>query len=290
MENAKIQLSGISPTLNLRGELLGFPVTRLMGIINLTNDSFFAGSRSVTCEAALEKAARHLEEGADFLDLGAASSRPGAQVSNPEEEWLSLKPVLHEIRSAFPKAWISVDTYHASVAQKAVDAGADLINDVSGGGLDPEMLPWIASSKTPFILMHMRGEPANMQQQTHYEELLPDIIREMAVKVNRLRMGGHANLVVDPGFGFSKELTQNYRLLAGLDSFRIFNAPVLAGVSRKSMVNKVLNIRPDEALNATTALHMLLLQKGVDILRVHDVKEAQEAIRIHTFAKEAMRT
>jgi dihydropteroate synthase len=285
MESAKIRSSKISPTLCLRGQVLGFEQPRLMGILNVNADSFYHSSRVEGVDAALDLAGQMVEQGADFIDIGASSSRPGAALSFPGEEWDRIAPVLHAVRKTFPNQWVSVDTYHADVARQAIEAGADLINDVSGGELDPDMLSYIIQENVPYLLMHMRGTPESMQEKTSYKDVVTDVIFELAAKVNRFRQLGHSNLIIDPGFGFAKTLEQNYQLLCHLDALRIFNAPILAGVSRKSMVTRVLGIQAEEALNGTTALHMLLLQRGVHILRVHDVKAAREAVRIHTFAK-----
>jgi dihydropteroate synthase len=287
MENAKIQMSGISPTLCLRGNLLTFENALVMGIINVNDDSFYAASRAKHTDQILQLAGQHIQDGAAFIDVGISSSRPGAILAEPEYEIERLKPVIKALRETFPEVLISVDTIYANVAQKAMEWGADMINDISGGQIDREMLPLAARENWPYIMMHMRGTPATMQTLTQYNDLVPEIISELAERVQMLRRAGHTNLVMDPGFGFSKTLEQNYQLLQELEAFQIFRAPVMAGVSRKSMVTRLLNVSANEALNGTTALHILLLQKGVDILRVHDVKAAQEAIRIHTFAKES---
>lgn len=288
MESAKIHSKSISPTICLGGKLMTFEQPRIMAIVNLNADSFYKDSQMKSLDEALRKAEQHFNEGADIIDLGVTSSRSGAHLSSPEHEWSQLLPALETLRKAYPEKYISVDTYHASVAQKAFHAGADLINDISGGGIDPEMLPWVITEKVPFVIMHMRGRPENMQVQTKYKHLLADIRQEIAVKVNFLREAGHVNLMIDPGFGFSKTLEQNYQLLNQLSSLHVFNCPVLAGVSRKSMVYRVLENSPEDALNGTTALQMLLLQQGVQMLRVHDVKPAIEAIRIHNFACKAL--
>lgn len=269
-----------APTLCLRGELIRFERVRVMGIINVNADSFFAGSRANTMDEALRLAEKHIVEGASFLDIGTASSRPGAAISDAEEEWGRMEPVLSAIRKTYPQAYLSVDTYHAKVAERAVQEGADLVNDISAGSLDKEMIPTVLRLNVPYVLMHMQGTPPTMQQAPSYTDVVGEVLFELAEKAATIRRQGLTDLLIDPGFGFGKTVEQNYTLLNHLEEFNAIQAPVLVGLSRKSMVTRVLNVPSEEALNGTTVLHVWALQKGAHILRVHDVKEAMEAIRI----------
>lgn len=268
------------PALQIGGELISFERPRLMGILNVNDESFFSGSRISNVDEALRLASRHADGGAMFLDIGAASTKPGSVLSDPEEEWLRLKPVLIAVRKAYPELFISVDTYHASVAEYAVDAGADLINDVSSGRIDSLMIETVLRLRVPYVVMHMQGTPENMQKNPVYEDVLVNVLHELASSIQRLRSRGLSNIIADVGFGFGKTVRHNYDLIRQLSAFHVLNAPILVGISRKSMVTRVLNVTADEALNGTTALHMLALLHGANILRVHDVREAAEAIRI----------
>lgn len=251
-----------------------------MGIINVNDNSFHEGSRANSIERALQLAEEHINGGAAFVDLGAATSKPGAPISNPKDEWDRLAPVLKSIRLAFPNIFLSVDTYHSEVARLAVSEGADLINDISAGTIDNQMFDTVASLKVPYVMMHMKGTPVDMQKNPHYQDVTQEVIGEMAYKVKQLFQLGAADIIIDPGFGFGKTLEHNYTLLNNLPEFAAFRIPVLVGVSRKSMVTRLLNIEAASALNATTALHMLALQNGANILRVHDTREAFEAIEV----------
>ena len=250
-----------------------------MGIININEDSFFAGSR-VTDSNFLQLASRHVQEGAQFLDLGASSSRPGALISQASDEWKRLQPVITAVRKEFPMSIISVDTYHAQVARWAVESGADLINDISAGKIDPAMFGTVAELKVPYILMHMQGRPDSMQQNPAYKDVVYEVFHELHQSLEVLRQVGVEDVIVDPGFGFGKSLEHNYQLLNKLDVFHKLKIPLLVGVSRKSMVTRLLDVKADDALNGSTVLHTIALQKGAQILRVHDVKPAVEAIRI----------
>jgi len=267
-------------SINIRGELLQFDQPRIMGIINLTPDSFYSRSR-IPLNELTDVAGSLLEEGADMLDLGAVSSRPGSEVAGEQEEFDRLFPALESIRHAFPDAIISVDTFRSTVARRAVeDYGADLINDISAGEMDPEMFRTVARLKVPYIMMHMKGQPSNMQDNPEYEHVVDDVVRYFSQRVHLLKKAGVADIIIDPGFGFGKKLEHNYQLLSSLDAFRLFEMPILVGVSRKSMIYKLFGTSPEEALNGTTALHMLALERGANILRVHDVKAAREVVRI----------
>lgn len=273
--------SSTAKTLNLGGRLLDLSVPKVMGILNVTPDSFYDGKRYETLEAAIAQAEKMVAEGVDVIDVGGYSSRPGAEHISEEDEWKRVIPVVKEIHTRFPNCPISVDTFRVSVAEKAVDAGALLVNDISGGDLDANMFSWVAVKKIPYVLMHMRGTPQTMTQQVDYQHLVKEVIDELHSKVHRLTQLGVKDLIIDPGFGFAKTAEQNFELLAQLEHMQIFERPVLAGLSRKSMVWRTLQITPDEALNGTTALNMVALQKGASILRAHDVVAAKQCIQLH---------
>ncbi|MFZ6000975.1 MAG: dihydropteroate synthase [Bacteroidota bacterium] len=273
--------SSTAKTLNLGGRLLDLSIPKVIGILNVTPDSFYDGKRFETLDAAIAQAEKMVAEGVDVIDVGGYSSRPGAEHISEEDEWKRVIPVVKEIHTRFPNCPISIDTFRVSVAEKAVDAGALLVNDISGGDLDANMFPWIAATKIPYVLMHMRGTPQTMTQQVNYQHLVKELIDELHPKVHRLTQLGVKDLIIDPGFGFAKTAEQNFELLAQLEHMQIFERPVLAGLSRKSMVWRTLQITPDEALNGTTALNMVALQKGASILRVHDVAAAKQCIQLH---------
>jgi len=251
-----------------------------MGILNLTPDSFYDGGKFKSDSAILGQIEKMLREEATFIDIGAYSSRPKATHISQEEEVARLLPVLEIVVKEFPEALISIDTFRSHVARKAIDAGACMVNDISGGSLDEHMFQTIAELQVPYILMHMRGTPQNMQQNVQYENLIKDIIFYFSQKVFELRKLGVNDLILDPGFGFSKTLDQNYELLDKLELFSGMELPLLAGLSRKSMLYKLLDTDPARALNATTAANTISLMKGASILRVHDVGEAVEAVKI----------
>ena len=266
--------------LNVSGRLLELSTPVVMGIVNLTPDSFHLASRVSEQEAILDLVGRHLREGAAILDLGAQSTRPGADLLDAETEWSRLSPALELIRGNFSEAILSIDTFYASVAERAVAKGADIINDVSGGQLDAAMFSTIGRLKVPYVLMHMQGTPKSMQRSSEYWDVTAEVIRHLAEGIDRLRQSGVPDVIVDPGFGFGKDLSHNYTLLRNLDAFRVLDAPLLVGLSRKSMVYKVLGTTAEQALNGTTVLNTLALTGGAKILRVHDVREAVEAIRL----------
>jgi dihydropteroate synthase len=267
-------------TLNCRGRLLTFRKPLVIGVINLTPDSFHDGGKLGSTDAAVDHAGAMLADGAAILDLGAYSSRPGATDISPEEERDRLLPPLVAIRAAFPEAFISVDTFRSDVANAALECGADMINDISSGALDVELPRVAAAANVPYIAMHMRGTPQTMQQNLAEGSILAEMLGSFGRKIPELRQLGLKDVILDPGFGFGKTLAQNYELARNLEAFKMFDCPVLVGVSRKSMVNKVIGSTPATALNGTTALHALLLRNGADILRVHDVREAVEAVKI----------
>ncbi len=266
---------------NTKGILREFPNPIVMGILNATPDSFYEDSRVNSLEAALGKAEQMINEGASIIDIGGYSSRPGAAEVSEKEEIQRTTGLISKIKSAHPETLISIDTFRSKVAQEAINSGADLINDISGGQLDPEIFETAAQNKCPYILMHMRGTPATMMEMCHYNHLIKDIILYFSKQVNKAQNAGIMDIIIDPGFGFSKTLDQNYELLEQLDLLDVIGLPILVGVSRKSMIYKALNTSPEESLNGTTALNMVALQKGAKILRVHDVKAASEAITLH---------
>ncbi|TVR43249.1 MAG: dihydropteroate synthase [Bacteroidia bacterium] len=272
-------------TLNCRGKIINLSSPVVMGIMNITPDSFYDGGRHTRPWDAIKLAEKLLDDGAHILDMGAASSRPGAAMIDPAEEQERLMPALKAVLKQFPEAIISVDTYHASTARIAIDSGAHMINDISAGSMDDNMFHTVARLQVPYVIMHMQGRPDNMQKNPRYNHLVKEVAGFFSERINKLRDLGVHDIVIDPGFGFGKTLEHNYQLLANLDYFAIFDLPVLVGFSRKSMINKVLNTSPDKALNGTTVLNTIALQKGADILRVHDAKEALEAIKISGFLK-----
>lgn len=265
-------------TLNCRGKLLDLSTPVVMGILNLTPDSFYDGGELDTIDAAITKCAKMLNDGAAIIDIGAYSSRPGAEDISEEEELKRLLPYLKELVIRFPDAVFSVDTFRANVAKRAIENGAAIINDISGG--NDEMFQTVRELGVPYILMHIKGTPQTMQQNLQEGKILKEVMYYFSEKLKKLHRLGVNDIILDPGFGFGKTLEQNYELLREFEQFRIFNKPVLAGVSRKSMINKVLGTKPETALNGTTVLNTLLLEKGAAILRVHDVKEAVEAVKL----------
>lgn len=271
-------------SLNLKGRLKEFSRPAVMGIVNVTPDSFYAGSR-VNTDADIEaRAAAMIEQGADFLDIGAYSSRPGANEVPLEEEWRRLKLGIVAVRRvAGSDMPVSVDTFRAEIARRAVEEGADIINDISGGNLDDDMFATVAALRVPYILMHMRGTPATMQGLTEYDgNVACAVAAELSAPLRRLEEAGVADIIVDPGFGFAKTMEQNWELARDLSTLEILNRPLLAGISRKSMLTRLLDIGSDKALAATTALNLTLLERGAAILRVHDVTEARQAVAIYT--------
>ena len=256
-------------------------VPRVMGILNVTPDSFFAGSRTQAEADVARRAERLLAEGADILDIGGYSTRPGADEVPPAEEWARLSLGLKAVRSVSAEAVVSVDTFRADIARRCVEEyGVAIVNDISGGELDAQMFPTVAALGVPYVLMHMKGVPQTMQQAPRYDDVLRDVTLYFARKVQQLRDLGAKDIILDPGFGFGKALDDNYRLLACLDEFALFGLPILAGVSRKSMIGCVLDLPPEQRLNGTTVLNTLCLAKGAHILRVHDVRPAVEAVRL----------
>ncbi|WP_316823235.1 dihydropteroate synthase [Pedobacter gandavensis] len=267
-------------TLNLNGRLADISKPTVMGILNLTPDSFYNNSRIDNADDALKRTEAFLNEGAKFIDIGAYSSRPGAAEVSQDEELKRMLPIVELISKKFPEAWLSIDTFRARVAKESVAAGAHLINDISGGELDEDMFQTIAELQVPYILMHMRGTPQNMQQQTGYSNIGLDLINYFSEKIARLRTMGVKDIILDPGFGFAKTTDENYQLLNQLEGLDIFELPILVGFSRKSMIYNFLGNDPQQALNGTSILNTIALMKGAGILRVHDVKAAAECIAL----------
>ena len=267
--------------LNVNGRLLDLSTPCVMGILNVTSDSFYSGSRMQTEEEIEARVRQIVDEGAAIIDVGAYSSRPNAEHVSAEEEMKRLRMGLEVLRRTAPEAVVSVDTFRADVARMCVgEYGVAIINDIAAGEMDADMFSTVAELNVPYIMMHMQGTPQNMQQHPHYDNLLREVFLYFARKVQQLRDLGVKDIVLDPGFGFGKTLEHNYQLMAHLEEFRLFELPLLVGVSRKSMIYRLLDTTPQEALNGTTVLHTLALMKGVDILRVHDVRPAVEAVKI----------
>ena len=272
----------MTPTICINNKIYDFESPKVMGIINVTPDSFFSGSRTPDLSSLSERLKKMLQSEPDVFDIGGYSSRPGAADISPEEEWDRLAPGLELLRKLSSSTPISVDTFRASVARKSVENfGVEIINDISGGTLDDEMWQTVADLKCAYVLMHMRGNPETMSSLTDYEDVTAEVLEDLAFKLAELRQLGVANVIIDPGFGFAKTVEQNFRLLRDLEVFCSLGCPLLAGLSRKSMIWKTLGTTPSEALNGTTALNAIALQKGADILRVHDVAEARECVTLH---------
>lgn len=273
--------SSVGRTINVSGRLVSLDNPQVMGILNVTPDSFFLASRCRSEEEIRQRVCQIRCEGATMVDIGAYSSRPGADDVSVEEELRRLLPAVRIVREEWPEAVVSVDTFRAEVARRAVEAGADIINDISGGEMDPDMFSAIAELHVPYVLMHMKGTPKDMQKAPTYDNLMYDVFRSLGERVEALHEMGIADIIVDPGFGFGKTLEQNYEMMRRLGEFRLLDCPLLIGISRKSMVYRLLDNTPEQSLNGTTALNTIALMNGADILRVHDVKEAVEAVKIY---------
>ena len=267
-------------TINCKGNLIDLSTPKVMGVINLTPDSFYDGGKLTSEKEILLQANKMLQEGATFLDLGAYSSRPGAQFVSEKEEIHRLLPVIKILLNEFPETLLSIDTFRSNVANESIYAGASLINDISAGTLDDHMFKIIAQHQVPYAMMHMRGTPETMMQNTDYTNLTKEVIYYFSERIAKARSFGINDLIADPGFGFSKTLDQNYELFNDLELFRYLNVPLLIGISRKSMIQKKIKTTAADSLNGTTALHAIAIQKGASILRVHDVKEAFETINL----------
>jgi len=268
-------------SINCRGRLLDLDFPRVMGILNVTDDSFYDGGKYKTRDSILNRVEKMLEEGADIIDIGVMSTRHGAKEISIEEEKDKVYEIVCLVRDNFNETIISVDTYRSEVARIAVNSGADIINDISGGDFDEKMFDFIVETKVPYILMHTQGKPEVMQNNPKYEDVVKDIIKVMSQKVNRLESYGVKDIILDPGFGFGKTIDHNYKLLRNLKVFSFLYKPILVGLSRKSMIYKVLNIKPEDALTGTAVLNIIALLNGANILRVHDVKEARQVIELY---------
>jgi dihydropteroate synthase len=274
-------------TLNCKGKLVDLATPVVMAILNLTPDSFYSSSRFNAIDEALKATENFVNEGATFIDLGAYSSRPGAADVSLQEELNRLIPVVEAISKSFPQTLISVDTFRAKVAEEAILAGAHLINDISAGNLDEAMFQTVANLQVPYVMMHMQGSPQTMQKNPIYDEIVSEVHQYFSEKIATLTKLGLKDIIIDPGFGFGKTIQHNYQLLQQLEALNFFNLPILVGFSRKSMITKVLGIDTENALNGTTILNTTALLKGASILRVHDVKEAMECIRLTEELKKA---
>lgn len=270
-------------TINIKGQLMDFAVAKVMAIINVTPDSFFSGSRSETAEEIRQRVRTVKEEGADILDIGGYSSRPGADEVSAEEEYSRLARGLEIVRTEWPEAVVSVDTFRSDVARRCIEEwDVDIVNDISGGTLDPDMWRMVGDLKPVYVLMHMRGNPATMQTLTDYSDVTAEVITDLSRKCYELRGLGVNDIIIDPGFGFAKTVEQNFKMLRDLGEFCKMGMPVLAGLSRKSMIWRKLGITPEESLTGTIALNTMAIERGANILRVHDVKPAKEIISLLT--------
>ena len=267
-------------TLNCKGRLLIVDKPLVMGIINATPDSFYSGSRFKGENEIIQIADKMLEEGADILDIGGQSTRPGSEQIPVDEEMQRVIPAIEAIVKRFPVAVISIDTYYSKIARMALDAGALIVNDISAGSIDNEMIGLVAELKVPYILMHMKGTPQTMQQNAVYENVTREVLDFFIAKTNELKQAGIVDVIIDPGFGFAKTIEQNFELLKNLSVFKMLDKPILLGVSRKSTIFKTLGRTADEALNGTTVLNTIGLMNGASILRAHDVKEAKEVVAL----------
>ena len=267
-------------TINCKGQIIDLSTPKIMGILNITPNSFYDGGKFSLENNAVMQVEKMLKEGATFIDIGAYSSKPNAEFVSEEEEINRIIPVVKAIIKEFPEALLSIDTFRSTVAQECINNGAALINDISAGSLDEKMMEVIASNNVPYIMMHLRGTPQTMQDQTNYEHIINEILTYFSDKVNKARSLGINDLIIDPGFGFAKTTDQNYKILSNLELFKMLELPILAGVSRKSMIYKTLDTSPEEALNGTTVLNTIAITKGATIIRVHDVKEAMECVKL----------
>ncbi len=276
-------------TLNLRGNLVEIQKPWVVGILNLTPDSFYDGGSYNNENQTLAQVEKMVREGADAIDIGAASTRPSAEILSSKKEKERLGNSVGKIRGKFPEVFISIDTYNSETARFAIGEGADIINDISGGNFDEKMPQTIGELGVPYVLMHIQKTPETMQQNPHYENVVKDVAYYFSKQIAKFLEAGANDLILDPGFGFGKNLEHNYELLQNIEHFKIFERLILVGLSRKSLGYKALKIKPKEALNATTVLHVLALERGADILRVHDVKEARQAVELVTFAQKFSR-
>jgi dihydropteroate synthase len=283
-----MQFSGKSYSLNIGGRLMDLSIPKVMGILNVTPDAFFSSSRYMSEEGILFRTGEMIDQGVDILDVGACSTRPGIELVSEEEELVRLRMALHLIRKRWPDIPVSVDTFRSKVAEVVVNEfRVGIVNDISGGDLDKDMFATVARLKVPYILMHMQGKPATMQTNPHYEHLMAEVCQHLARRVADLRTLGANDIILDPGFGFGKTVEHNFELLRRLDEFELFDLPLLVGVSRKSMIYKTLEGAPEGSLNGTSILNTMALMGGAHILRVHDVKEAVECVKLVQTCKNA---
>ena len=273
-------------TINCKGKMIDLSSPKIMGILNVTPDSFHDGGKYVLVDNAKSRVDKMVSEGVDIIDIGGQSTRPNADIIEVGEELKRVIPIVKFIKKKYPELPISIDTFNSEVAQEAITSGAGIVNDVSGGNLDPKMFEVVSKNSVPYIIMHMRGDPKSMQKDLNYDNIFKELINYFSDKIETLISLGQKDIIIDPGFGFSKSLEQNYYLLNHLREFKLLNCPILAGLSRKSMIYKPLNITPAESLYATSAAHVIALNNGANILRVHDVKEAKECLSIYNLLKE----
>ena len=269
-----------SMTLNCNGKILDFSTKKIMGIVNISKDSFFDGGQYDTIDKVNNQVSKLISNGADIIDLGAASSKPGSKLIKPEEEYDLIHNYINELTSNFSEVLFSIDTYNSSIADFALSKGFSLVNDISSGKYDKNIFQVIKKYNAGYIMMHMKGDPINMQENTNYDNVVDSIVSFFKLKINELEKLDFSNIIIDPGFGFGKSIDDNYEILKNLKVLKSLERPIMAGLSRKSMIYKVLNNSPKEALNGTTVLNTLALDKGASIIRVHDVKEAMECKKI----------
>ena len=273
-------------TINIKGTLLDLTKPKIMGILNITPDSFFDGGDYNSEHKILNQVEKMLTEGADIIDVGGHSSRPGAKKISIEKETERVIPIINLIAGKFKNIIISIDTFRSEIARKAIEAGASIINDISGGDLDKKMYEVAGELKVPYIIMHMKGVPSNMQNETKYDNIIFDIIKNLSYKIDLAKKAGVLDIIIDPGFGFGKSLKDNFKILKNLSSFKQLNQPIMVGLSRKSMIYKLLESSANDALNGTTCLNSISLNNGANIIRVHDVKEAKETVKLIEFMNE----
>jgi len=278
--SSKNTLLPIQTTLQSRGRLLNLDRPVVMGILNVTPDSFYTKGRDSDTDGLLRNAEKMLNQGAKILDIGGASTKPGSALSDAAGETARVVPVIAAIARRFPEAWLSVDTYHSQVATESVNAGAHMVNDISSGKIDGMMMQAVAALKVPYVGMHMQGIPKNMQENPQYENVTVEVRKGLGTMCTEASAAGITDIIIDLGFGFGKTVAHNFELLRNMHTFRVLGKPILAGLSRKSMICRTLHVNPEHALNGTTALNMVALQQGANILRVHDVKEAMEVISL----------
>lgn len=268
--------------MNCKGNLIDLSSPKVMGILNITPDSFYDGGKNDSDQVIIDKVQKMLSDGATFIDIGAYSSKPNAEFVSEEEELQRIIPIIEMLVKIFPEILISVDTFRSEVARASIEAGAAIINDIAAGNLDEKMLETVAKYKVPYIMMHMKGNPKTMQSLANYEDIIKEMLFYFSEKANEARSLGINDIIIDPGFGFAKTLEQNFEVMNKLELFQILDLPLLSGISRKSMIYKTLGTTPQESLNGTTFLNTISLMKGAKILRVHDVKEAVECVKLYT--------